>query len=153
MAKVAYLDCPTGIAGDMCLGAIVDAGMPLDYLDEQLATLGISDEYMLRVETVHRNGQRATKVHVDLVQVDLPLPKATRHPHSHDHNHSHDYNHSHISEEPSELDYSNEEHHATDHHGTRHLPDIEKLIHTAPLPARVKSWSLSVFQQLAKAEG
>jgi uncharacterized protein (TIGR00299 family) protein len=66
MTKVAYLECPTGISGDMCLGAIVDAGVPLDYLEAQLAQLGLADEYELRAETVRRNGQAATKVHVDL---------------------------------------------------------------------------------------
>ncbi|MGA9381100.1 MAG: nickel pincer cofactor biosynthesis protein LarC [Phormidium sp.] len=66
MKKVAYLECPTGIAGDMCLGALVHAGVPLDYLIEKLRLLGISDEYQLRAELVHRNGQEATKVHVDL---------------------------------------------------------------------------------------
>ncbi|HEY9298210.1 MAG TPA: nickel pincer cofactor biosynthesis protein LarC [Phormidium sp.] len=66
MKKVAYLECPTGIAGDMCLGALVHAGVPLDYLIEKLSLLGISNEYQLRAELVHRNGQEATKVHVDL---------------------------------------------------------------------------------------
>ena len=66
MTKLAYLECPTGIAGDMCLGAIVDAGLPLEYLNELLKNLGISQEYRLRAEPVHRNGQLATKVHVDL---------------------------------------------------------------------------------------
>lgn len=63
---IAYLECPTGIAGDMCLGAIVDAGVPLEYLIEKLKKLGIAQDYQLRVEPVHRNGQLATKVHVDL---------------------------------------------------------------------------------------
>jgi pyridinium-3,5-bisthiocarboxylic acid mononucleotide nickel chelatase len=66
MRKLAYLECPTGIAGDMCLGALVDAGVPLAYLRENLDRLGISAEYELRAEPVHRGGQRATKVFVDL---------------------------------------------------------------------------------------
>lgn len=64
--KLAYLDCPTGIAGDMCLGAIADAGVPLDYLMAKFKGLGIEQEYQLRSESVQRNGQRATKVYVDL---------------------------------------------------------------------------------------
>lgn len=66
MTKLAYLECPTGIAGDMCLGALVDVGVPLEYLIEQLQKLGIVQEYELSTELVHRNGQLATKVHVDL---------------------------------------------------------------------------------------
>ena len=34
--KIAYLECQTGIAGDMCLGALVDAGVPIDYLTSHL---------------------------------------------------------------------------------------------------------------------
>ncbi|MGQ9869388.1 nickel insertion protein, partial [Leptodesmis sp.] len=67
MVKIAYLDCPTGIAGDMCLGALIDLGVPLEYLIDQLGRLGIAQEYKLWTETVRRNSQRATKFHVDLV--------------------------------------------------------------------------------------
>ena len=63
--RIAYLDCPTGIAGDMCLGALVDTGVPLDYLVEAIHRLGLADECQLRSESVHRNGQRAVKIHVD----------------------------------------------------------------------------------------
>lgn len=66
MTKLAYLECPTGIAGDMCLGALVSGGVPLEYLVEQLKKLGIDQDYQLRVEQVHRHGQLATKVHVEL---------------------------------------------------------------------------------------
>jgi uncharacterized protein (DUF111 family) len=45
--KIAYFDCPTGIAGDMCLGALVDGGVPLSYLTEQLARLPMGDEFQL----------------------------------------------------------------------------------------------------------
>jgi uncharacterized protein (TIGR00299 family) protein len=68
MAKLAYLDCQTGIAGDMCLGALVAAGVPLEYLSERLQGLGIDNEYRLWAESVHRNGQLATKVHVELLE-------------------------------------------------------------------------------------
>ncbi len=65
-ANIAYFDCPAGIAGDMCLGALVSAGVPIEYLSEVLARLTIGHEVKLRAELVHRNGQQATKVHVDL---------------------------------------------------------------------------------------
>ncbi|WP_026082864.1 nickel pincer cofactor biosynthesis protein LarC [Mastigocladopsis repens] len=79
MTKLAYLQCPTGISGDMCLGALVSLGVPLEYLTEKLNELGIKHEYQLRAELVQRNGQQATKVYVDLVNDH----------HHHDHEHTH----------------------------------------------------------------
>lgn len=67
----------------MCLGALVSLGVPVEYLIEKLNGLGIEQEYQLRAEFVQRNGQQATKVHVDLVD--------DRHHHHHDHEHSHDH--------------------------------------------------------------
>lgn len=81
--KIAYLECPTGIAGDMCLGALVDLGVPLEYLIEQLKNLGIESEYRLRAEKVRRNGQMGTKVHVDLFD----------HHHYSTDDHHHDHHH------------------------------------------------------------
>jgi pyridinium-3,5-bisthiocarboxylic acid mononucleotide nickel chelatase len=83
MNKIAYLQCPTGISGDMCLGALVSLGVPVEYLIEKLNGLGIEQEYQLRAELVQRNGQQATKVYVDLHD---------RH-HHHDHNHEHSHHH------------------------------------------------------------
>ena len=67
MIKVAYLECPTGIAGDMFLGALVDVGIPWEYLQDHLASLGIEQEYQLEREQVHRCSQLATKVRVKLL--------------------------------------------------------------------------------------
>lgn len=67
MSKVAYLQCPTGISGDMCLGALVSLGVPVEYLSETLNKLGIDQDYQLTAELVQRHGQQATKVHVDLL--------------------------------------------------------------------------------------
>ncbi|HIK07574.1 MAG TPA: nickel pincer cofactor biosynthesis protein LarC [Trichormus sp. M33_DOE_039] len=80
MTKIAYFQCPAGISGDMCLGALVSLGVPLEYLTEKLNNLGISQEYKLRAELVQKNGQQATKVHVDLIE------------HHHDHHH-HEHHH------------------------------------------------------------
>ena len=67
MIKVAYIECPTGLAGDMFLGALVDLGLPWEYLQNHLANLGIEKEYQLEREQVHRQSQLATKVRVKLV--------------------------------------------------------------------------------------
>ena len=81
MNKIAYFQCPTGVAGDMCLGALVSLGVPVEYLVEKLNSLGIEQEYRLWAEFVHRQTQEATKVHVDLLD------------HHHHHNHEHDHHH------------------------------------------------------------
>jgi pyridinium-3,5-bisthiocarboxylic acid mononucleotide nickel chelatase len=134
MTKIAYLECPTGIAGNMCLGALLDVGVPLTVLQESLALLGLTDEYQLLVETVHRQGQRATYADVYLAEPDLVLPKPVLPDHAHPHQDS-------------------DHQHPSSHSAHRHLPDIEKLIDTAALPLRVKTWSLEIFRTLAISEG
>jgi len=42
MERIAYLQCPTGIAGDMFLGALVSAGVPLEYIENGLKGLNLS---------------------------------------------------------------------------------------------------------------
>ena len=84
MGKIGYLECPTGIAGDMCLGALVDGGVPWAYLVDNLARLGMAREYQLRTEKVARNGQIATKVYVDLLN-DKLHGEIDRHHHHHHH--------------------------------------------------------------------
>jgi pyridinium-3,5-bisthiocarboxylic acid mononucleotide nickel chelatase len=206
MIKIAYLECQTGIAGDMCLGALVDAGVPIEYLNTQLARLGIGTEYHLWANKVHHNGQIATKVHVDLTAIVSVVPSSAahrghshshserehfhshpepasidagvtnehhghshKHPHEHSHgHHHHDREHTHppasgtknfqaqhythiVAAEPSE---NHDEHHHH-HYDTpqRNLPQIDKLIQAANLPARATQWSLDIFRQLAIAEG
>ncbi|BAY81759.1 hypothetical protein NIES267_12360 [Calothrix parasitica NIES-267] len=68
MSKIVYFQCPTGISGDMCLGALVSLGVSIEYLIENLNKLGIEQEYKLWNELVSRNSQQANKVHVDLIQ-------------------------------------------------------------------------------------
>lgn len=157
MKKLAYLDCPTGIAGDMCLGALVHAGVPLDYLVQHLDRLPIADEYELAAEPVHRNGQQATKVQVTLRKSHShhTAPEAGVDPH-------HTFDHSPSrTPTPTASDLHSDSHHTDPDHGTadhshahhRHLADIEQMILAANLPARATAWSLAIFRKLAAAEG
>jgi pyridinium-3,5-bisthiocarboxylic acid mononucleotide nickel chelatase len=62
--KIAYFDCIAGASGDMLLGALVDAGLPLETLREKLAALKLGDEFELKAQKVSKNGFGATKVDV-----------------------------------------------------------------------------------------
>ncbi len=63
--KIAYFDCFSGISGDMCLGALVDAGAPLEKIAERLKGLPVRG-YRLTKKKVIRAGVAATKVDVVL---------------------------------------------------------------------------------------
>jgi pyridinium-3,5-bisthiocarboxylic acid mononucleotide nickel chelatase len=120
MIKIAYLECQTGIAGDMCLGAVVDAGVPIEYLATQLDRLNIAAEYQLWAEKVDRNGQVATKVHVDLTPIhsaNVAVESAAEHghPHSHEHPHQHPHQHPHSHEHPHPPEHSHQHPHSHEH--------------------------------------
>ncbi|HEX9747337.1 MAG TPA: nickel pincer cofactor biosynthesis protein LarC [Methylomirabilota bacterium] len=75
--KVAYFDCPSGASGDMILGALVDAGVPFEVLERELAGLGV-DGYRLERREVIKAGFRATKVDVHVHEgVDQRHPERT----------------------------------------------------------------------------
>jgi pyridinium-3,5-bisthiocarboxylic acid mononucleotide nickel chelatase len=61
--KLAYFDCFSGISGDMTLGALVDAGCPVEYLRSELLSLDVPG-WTLSAEKVWKNGMAATYVKV-----------------------------------------------------------------------------------------
>ena len=61
MDRVLYLDCYSGASGDMLIGALLDAGLPLEHLKGALGSLALGDECKLSVEPVNRSGIAATK--------------------------------------------------------------------------------------------
>ena len=82
-ARVLHLDLFSGIAGNMFLGALLDAGLSRRDLEADLAGLGL--EFRLRVRRVRR-GPIAARY----VEVVVPHARRPRHaPHGHAHGHSH----------------------------------------------------------------
>ena len=62
--KISYLDCSSGISGDMTLGALVDAGADLAAIQEGIDSLGLP-QCRLRPEEVKRCGFRGLRIHVE----------------------------------------------------------------------------------------
>ena len=63
MSKILYFDCFSGASGDMILGALIDAGLPIEELRAALGTLALND---VRVDAtlVQRSGIAATNFRV-----------------------------------------------------------------------------------------
>jgi uncharacterized protein (TIGR00299 family) protein len=71
MPRIAYLDCFSGISGDMLLGALLDAGLAQQALEGELARLNLRG-YRLEVSKVERAGLAATRVEVVLTSEPPP---------------------------------------------------------------------------------
>ncbi len=74
---LAYFDCPSGISGDMTLGALLDLDVPLDMLNE--AVQSVLPGLRIEAQTVSRHGFRAT----------LAAVLEPHHHHGHRHEHRH----------------------------------------------------------------
>nr|WP_199289135.1 nickel pincer cofactor biosynthesis protein LarC [Pseudanabaena sp. FACHB-1998] len=154
MANIAYLDCPTGIAGDMCLGALVSAGVPLEYLQDIVRKLGLESEVKLWTELVIRGSLEATKLHVELLNHTGDEPPTVAAKHSHEvHSHHHEHSHGEHAHESHSHEHNHDSHEQNPHAPHRHLPEIEKLIREAKLAPQIEARSLAIFRQLAIAEG
>jgi uncharacterized protein (TIGR00299 family) protein len=64
--KLAYFDCPSGISGDMILGALVDCGVSLDHIKTGLSALSI-EGYEITAKHVSKNGLAATQIDVEVL--------------------------------------------------------------------------------------
>lgn len=65
--KIAYFDCISGAAGDMIIGALLDAGLPFDKFESEIAKLNLSG-YELKSERVTKNHIAGTKFTVELIE-------------------------------------------------------------------------------------
>ena len=133
--RIAYLECFSGISGDMFLGALLDAGVPFELFQKTVAALNIGAE--LEHTRVDRGGISATKLDVVVNgQKDVPREEfwAQRHAHSHQaepqdaHEHGHDQQHG------------------------RRLSEILRIIAAAPISEYARRTADEIFLALGAAE-
>lgn len=153
--KLLYLDCQSGISGDMTLSALIDLGADITYISDHLKNLPI-DSFSLNVKQVDKRGISAKLLDLQFDEADSSDYK---HSHSLDdgHTHSHSDKHSHSNENVHTHSHEHDHVHTHDdgHHSHSHrkASTILKMIEQSELPERVKERSLAVFQVIAKAEG
>ncbi len=174
--RIAYLDCFSGISGDMFLGALVDAGVPARLLEETVAALNIGAR--LEISRVDRSGIAATKVDVySNGEKDLPRElyweqqqkRGDERRHSHGGRHSHEphrdedsgarrktpvelleHNYAPPSASPTPQEAEHEHGHSHEH--GRGLKEIRQIITQAPIPAATKKTAIAIFEALGAAE-
>ncbi|HEV2397311.1 MAG TPA: nickel pincer cofactor biosynthesis protein LarC [Candidatus Sulfotelmatobacter sp.] len=170
--RIAYLECFSGISGDMFMGALVDAGVPPQLLVETVAALGLGAK--LEISRVVRSGISATKVDV-WVDGEKDMPREeywakqagssverapSRADSHHEHGHSHPHEHSH-----HEHEHGHHDHHShgedsrtrasaphTHSHSHRGLSEIKKIISAARISDSAKKTATSIFEALGAAE-
>ncbi|MBV5331238.1 DUF111 family protein, partial [bacterium] len=72
--KIAYADCFSGVSGDMFLASLLDAGLPLEVLQDGIEKLNLPEKVELRLTETHKDALRAANL--DVIA-----------PHSHQHRH------------------------------------------------------------------
>jgi len=122
--RIAYLDCFSGISGDMFLGALVDAGVSAKLLEDTVAALDIGAR--LEIKRVARGGISATKVDVySNGEKDLPR----------------------------EVFWERHEHdHAREHKHARGLNEIRQIIDNAAISGTAKATAIRIFETLGEVE-
>jgi uncharacterized protein (TIGR00299 family) protein len=149
--RIAYLECFSGMSGDMFLGALVDAGVPSRLLDETVAALGVGAR--LGISRVVRSGLSATKVDVwvdgekdlpreeDWEQERVARPPSAADSHVHEHEQSH---HGEVSLAKAPAPH-------THSHG-RGLTEIRQIISAASISETAKRTAIAIFEALGRAE-
>ncbi|WP_312810204.1 nickel pincer cofactor biosynthesis protein LarC [Sedimentibacter sp.] len=139
MGKILYLECNSGISGDMTVGALLDLGADRDVLVKTLDSLGI-DGY-------HLHFGRTVKCGLDAYDFNVGLEEEHTHDHGH-HNHSH-HEHEHGHDHKHEHEHHHEHHHEHTH---RNIHDIYTIIEKLQTSERVKDMAKKMFDIVAEAE-
>lgn len=132
MGKTLYLECMSGISGDMMVGALLDLGADVQVLENALNSLPVNG-FSIQITRVKKAGLDVCDF---LVQLDA----------QHD-NHDHDMHYLHGTS-PDAVS----EHHSAHSHEHLNLADIVDIIQQAALTQRARKLAVSIFELLAQAE-
>ena len=152
MGKTLYLECYSGISGDMTVGALLDLGADQRLLEEQLRNLPVSG-FEIEIGRVKKSGLDACDFRVIL----------DREHENHDHDNEYLYGHvheGHMHESHAEEEHRHIHEHAHEGHSHAHthdhihrgLPEIREIILHSGITERAKKTALAIFQVLAEAE-
>ena len=144
MARILYLDCFSGAAGDMIAGALIDAGVPFEELARVVDSLGLEGARISH-DRVDRNGIGAAKFRVETGS------------HDHDHGHGHSHSHSHGDVDVHEHSHSHDHgdahaHGDGHHHHHRSLSQILRIVEASSLSSAGKERAARLFRRLAEVE-
>ena len=162
MGKTLYLECYSGISGDMTVAALLDLGADRAVLDRVLKSLKVSG-FETKISRVVKSGIDACDFNVVLDKEhenhDHDMEYLHGHHHKgHENNHFYDHNHAH--EDEAEHFHSHEHNHAhgagsaQDHHHHEHrgIKEITYIIEHSAMTENAKKIALRIFEILAEAE-
>lgn len=163
--SILYLECNSGISGDMTVAALLDLGADRQILLDALSSLPLTG-YSIEIKDVYKSGIRACDFNVilDHDNHDHDMDYLHGHAHSmtdeHDHSHNLSDEHGQIHRHDHSMTVGDVHGHDTDesqhihhhHHDARNLNDITKIIQTGQLSSGAKDLALKIFQILAEAE-
>jgi uncharacterized protein (TIGR00299 family) protein len=146
LMRIAYLDCFSGISGDMFLGALIDVGVSRKIFEDAVEALGVGAR--LEISRVNRSGISATKVDV-IVDGEKDLPRqAGQVPVPHQFGHTHDHSHRY-----GGVGHTHPEAHSHEHGAGRGLNEIRGIIRKARISESAKKTAIAIFEKLGQAEG
>ncbi|MBU6450438.1 MAG: nickel pincer cofactor biosynthesis protein LarC [Cyanobacteria bacterium REEB67] len=141
--KTAYFDCAFGAAGDMLVGACLDCGVDVAFVEAELRKLDLpSASFTTSAGRVHRASIYATKFEVTLAHDEHGQSDGPEHGHGHEHGHSHEHSHEH-GHDRGPADGLKPE---------RALSSILLLIDQSTLAPSVKALASAIFRRLGQAE-
>lgn len=152
MNRQLYLECNSGISGDMTVAALLDLGADEQVLRRALASLSV-DGFEIAVTRKVKSGLDVCDFDVILdaehENHDHDMEYLHGHDHHHDHHHDHGHHHEHCHEHVHE---DGSVHTHGHHHEHRGLHEILHIIEHADMTERAKETAARIFQILAEAE-